>query len=77
MALDAAQAYCLGQGQDLEGARLTVAEARKRITIAADFARDEQLGKAVMRLSMLDEGMRRIVESVDASAEDPQEGGPA
>ena len=50
MALDAAQAYCLGQGQDLEAARLTVAEARKRITIAADFARDEQLGKAVMRL---------------------------
>jgi hypothetical protein len=28
-------------------------------------------------VSMLDEGMRRIVESVDASAEDPQEGGPS
>jgi hypothetical protein len=30
-----------------------VAEARQRITVAADYARDEQLGKAVMRLDDL------------------------
>jgi len=49
-------------GADLEGACVSklgigpagvkdiIAEARKRITIAADFARDEQIGKAVLRL---------------------------
>lgn len=30
-----------------------IAEARKRITVAADYVRDEQLGKAVMRLEEL------------------------
>ena len=30
-----------------------VAEARKRITVAADYTRDEQIGRAVMRLDDL------------------------
>ena len=53
MTVEAAEAYCLSQRQDLDTARRTVAEARQRITVAADYARDEQLGKAVMRLEDL------------------------
>jgi hypothetical protein len=53
MSVEAAESYCFKQGQDLDSARRTVAEARQRITVAADYARDEQLGKAVMRLDDL------------------------
>ena len=54
MSVEAAEGYCVRQGGcDLDTARRTVAEARQRITIAADYARDEQLGKAVMRLDDL------------------------
>ena len=54
MTVEAAEGYCLQQGRmDLDAARRTVAEARQRITVAADYARDEQLGKAVMRLDDL------------------------
>jgi hypothetical protein len=54
MSVEAAEGYCIRQGgMDLDAARRTVADARQRITIAADFARDEQLGKAVMRLDDL------------------------
>ena len=50
MSTDAVESWCLQQGQPADQARITVAEARKRITVAAEFTRDEQLGKAVMRL---------------------------
>ena len=54
MSVEAAEGYCIKQGTlDPEAARRLVSEARQRITIAADFARDEQLGKAVMRLDDL------------------------
>jgi len=54
MSVEAAEGYCVRQGgMDLDTARRTVAEARQRITVAADYARDEQLGKAVMRLDDL------------------------
>jgi hypothetical protein len=54
MSAEAAEAYCLKQdGLDAEAARQVVAAARKRITVAADYTRDEQLGKAVMRLDDL------------------------
>jgi len=54
MSTEAAEGYCVRHGgMDLDTARRTVAEARQRITVAADYARDEQLGKAVMRLDDL------------------------
>ena len=53
MTVGAAESYCQQQGQDPETAGRTVAEARKRITIAAEYARDEQLGKAITRLDSL------------------------
>jgi hypothetical protein len=53
MTVDAAESFCQSKGLDLDSARRTVAEARQRITIAAEFARDEQLGKAVIRLNDL------------------------
>jgi hypothetical protein len=54
MTVDAAEGYCIKSGNlDPETARRLVAEARQRITVAADYARDEQLGKAVMRLDDL------------------------
>lgn len=37
----------------MESAREIIAEARKRITVAADYTRDEQLGKAIMRMEDL------------------------
>ena len=46
MSVEAAEAYCLRQGEALDTAKRLVAEARQRITVAADYARDEQLGKA-------------------------------
>ena len=54
MSSEAAEGYCMRHGgMDGDVARRTVAEARQRITVAADYARDEQLGKAVMRLDDL------------------------
>lgn len=54
MTIEAAEGYCMRQaGLDLDAARRTVAQARKKLTVAADYARDEQLGKAVMRLDDL------------------------
>ncbi len=54
MSVESAEGYCVRQaGCDLDAARRTVADARQRITVAADYARDEQLGKAVMRLDDL------------------------
>lgn len=53
MSVEAAEAFCVRSGKELEAAKRIVAEARKRITVAADFARDEFLGKAVLRLDDL------------------------
>jgi len=53
MSAEAAEGYCVSQGQPPDEAKSIVAEARKRITVAADFTRDEQLGKAVLRLEDL------------------------
>ena len=54
MTVEAAEGYAAKQGSlDADAARRLVAEARKRITVAADYARDEQFGKAVMRLDDL------------------------
>jgi hypothetical protein len=54
MSTEAAEGYCVRNcGMDAEAARRTVTEARQRITVAADYSRDEQLGKAVMRLDDL------------------------
>ena len=53
MSVEAAEGFCIRQGQDSDTARRTVADARQRITVAADYARDEQLGKAVMRVDDL------------------------
>jgi hypothetical protein len=53
MSAEAAEGFCLQQGAAPEEAKQYVAEARKRITVAADYARDEQLGKAVIRLDDL------------------------
>ena len=40
MCTEGAEAFLLGQGLDVESARATVAEARNRITVAADYTRD-------------------------------------
>ena len=53
MSIEAAESYCIKTGMDRDAARQAVAEARKRITLAAEFARDEQLGRAIMRLDDL------------------------
>ncbi len=53
MSPESAQGYCLQQGVAPDEARQIVAEARKRITVAADYTRDEQIGRAVMRLDDL------------------------
>ena len=54
MSVEAAEGYALKQGNlDADAARRLVAEARQRITVAADYARDEQLGKAIVRLDDL------------------------
>ena len=53
MSPEAAEAYCLQQGAALDDARTVVTDARRRITVAADYTRDEQLGKAVIRLDDL------------------------
>jgi hypothetical protein len=53
LGLDAAERYCRQRGLDGPAAAAAMVEARKRITLAADYARDEQLGKAVKRLEDL------------------------
>ena len=53
MSSDAATSFCIQQGQSPDQAGQIVEDARKRITVAADYTRDEQLGKAVMRLEDL------------------------
>jgi len=53
MSAEASESFCVQQGQAPDAARQIVADARKRITVAADYTRDEQLGKAVMRLEDL------------------------
>ena len=53
MSAEAAEGYCVQQGQPVESARQIVLDARQRITIAADYTRVEQLGKAVIRLDDL------------------------
>src|SRR5262245_1648883 len=45
--------FCAKKGETIERAREIVAEARKKLTIAASFNRDEQLGKAIARLEDL------------------------
>jgi hypothetical protein len=53
MSVHAAESFCLQQGADPAAAREIVADARQRITVAADYTRDEQLGRAIMRLDDL------------------------
>jgi hypothetical protein len=53
MSPEAAQTYCLQQNVAPDQAQQIVREARNRITVAADFTRDEQIGRAVMRLDDL------------------------
>lgn len=45
--------FCVKMGARPENAREIIAEARKKLTIAASFNRDEQLGKAISRLEDL------------------------
>lgn len=49
----AAESWCVQQGLSPAEAREAIAEARQRITVAASYARDEQIGRAVMRLEDL------------------------
>jgi hypothetical protein len=53
MNIAAAEEYCRKAGLAPDAARRAVAEARKKLTVAADYARDEQLGKAIQRLEDL------------------------
>jgi hypothetical protein len=53
MSAEQAEGFAIQSGADPETARQVVAEARKRITVAADYTRDEQIGRAVMRLDDL------------------------
>ena len=53
MSVHAAEGFCLQQGAEPAAAREIVADARQRITVAADYTRDEQLGRAIMRLDDL------------------------
>ncbi len=53
MSPESAEGYCLQQGLPPDESRAIVKEARARITVAADYTRDEQLGRAVMRLDDL------------------------
>lgn len=50
---DAVMARIVRMGVTLDDAGLVLVEARKRIQLAADFHRDEQLGLAIRRLNML------------------------
>src|SRR5512138_354026 len=53
MSAEQAEAFAIQSGAEPEAARHVVAEARKRITVAANYTRDEQIGRAVMRLDDL------------------------
>ena len=53
MSAEAAEAFAIQSGAGPDEARQIVGEARKRITVAADYTRDEQIGRAVMRLDDL------------------------
>src|SRR5512132_2760108 len=53
MNAEQAEAFAVQSGADPETARQVVSDARKRITVAADYTRDEQIGRAVMRLDDL------------------------
>ena len=53
MSVGSAETFCVQQGASLDDAKRIVGEARKRITVAADYTRDEQFGRAIMRLDDL------------------------
>lgn len=53
MALAEVERFCMSRGLTAEDAKQTMAMARKRITITAEYTKDEYLGKAVMRLEDL------------------------
>lgn len=53
MSVGSAETFCVQQGATLDAAKQIVGEARKRITVAADYTRDEQFGRAIMRLDDL------------------------
>jgi hypothetical protein len=53
MSAEAAEAFAVQGGADPQDAKQIIADARKRITVAADYTRDEQIGRAVMRLDDL------------------------
>lgn len=50
---DRVEAFCISSGCDPTQAAALVSEARTRITLAAEYVRDEQLGQAVLRLNDL------------------------
>lgn len=50
---DRVESMVVTMGVAPEDAAAVVSAARKRITVAADYARDEQIGSAVMRLNDL------------------------
>jgi len=51
--VEQAESFCVTRGLNPTDAKAIVGEARKRITVAADYARDEQIGVAFMRLNDL------------------------
>ena len=53
VSVTAAESYCMTQGVGPDDAGRIVGEARKKITVAADYTRDEQLGRAIMRMEDL------------------------
>ena len=50
MAAEAVEEHCTRTGQSPDAARALVQEARQRLTVAADYVRDEHLGRAILRL---------------------------
>lgn len=53
MSTEAAEDYLVRQGLTAAEAKETIALARQRIAVAAAYTRDEQIGRAVMRLEDL------------------------
>lgn len=52
VSVEKATTYCMTHlGLSEDKAKEAVSEARKKLTLAADFARDEQLGTAITRLN--------------------------
>jgi hypothetical protein len=49
--VDAVVGFCFQRGLDPDAAKGVVAEARKRITVAADYTRDEQVALAFTRFN--------------------------